>query len=248
MNRATKEIFHFANQVDELKNFLMNKRLTDNDIRLVLGNDKISAIVLYYVFLNIAKEKAFKIELETIDDLVKKHSEYNAERLKAMTSILKTEDVFTNVFAFNGMIECFNGYEITMGTLEPYSADDIAWTCANILGIWGSDTFSFTGSVLRYIKACLEWNSWEMPPVFLAFPKILDMYETKELKMYQSISDYLAPLSLKHISELLKDKEAISLFRKTPFLFNYLIKNANKAKDLVNKINTTNNQLKTIFS
>jgi len=247
MNKASKEILHFAHQVDDLKNYIMSRKLDEETYKMVFSNEKIQALILYYVFLNLAREDAFKMEIETIDNLISPYSEYNAERLKAMTSILKTEQVFTNPIAFNAMIECFNGHEITVGTLEPYPAYEIAWTCANVLGIWGSETFAFKGNALRYIRACLDWESWELPPVFLSFPVILDMYETKKLEMYASIIKYMQNLTLKEISELANDKNAIKTFEKTPFLLNYMVKCSMESLALVRLINETNQQLKTIF-
>jgi len=248
MNKATQEIFHFAEQVDNLKKFIMSKKLTHNEISLVFSNDKISALVLYYVFLNLTGLDAFKMEIEIIDDIVGKHSKYNAERLKAMTSILKSDKVFTDALPFNIMIECFNDLEITTGTLEPYSASEIAWTCANILGIWGSSVFSFTGDAIRYIKACLEWEHFEMPPIFLSFPKILDMYPTDKLNSYNKVTKMLEGMSLDHIAKLGNDRNAMGKFQKVPYLLNYMSHCSIGAKELVDKINKTNNQLKTIFS
>jgi hypothetical protein len=247
MNKATQEIFHFAKQVDNLKDFILKRKLSNELLRMIFSNNEVNALVLYYSFINATGMDAFKMEIETIDNLIKPYSEYNAERLKAMTSILQSEIVFTNIFAFNTMIECFNNLEITANTVEPYSASQIAWTCANILGIWGSNVFSFTGDVLKYIKASLEWDSWKLPPVFLSFPKILDMYETDKLKIYTKIVSYMKDMTLKEIAELKNDKSAIKLFSKTPYLLNYMVKCSEESQELVNKIINTNEQIKNIF-
>jgi len=248
VNRATQEIFNFAHQVDDLKNYILHKKLTDNEISLVLGNKDISALVLYYTFLNITGTDAFKMEIETINSIVAPHSDHNAERLKAMTSVLKTEEIFTNPFAFNIALESFCNYDITAGTLEPYSTDDLAWACANIMGIWGSYTFPFTGNALRYMKACLEWEHWEIPPIFFSFPKILDMYESDKLKAYLNITKYMEHMSLQHIAKLGNDREAVNMFKKTPYLLNYIMRNAEEAHNIITNIETTNNQIKAIFN
>ena len=98
MNKATQELMKFAHEIDNIKDYILKKKLTQDEIKMVFSNEKVSALVLYYTFLNLVKLDAFKMEIETIDNLIKPYSDYNAERLKAMTSILKTEDVFTNVF------------------------------------------------------------------------------------------------------------------------------------------------------
>jgi len=248
MYKATKQLFDYAKQVDELKKYILNKKFTKEEYEIIFKNENIEALILYYTFLNMMDMDAFKVELETIDDLVAKYSIYNAERLKAMTSILQTDAVFTNVWAFNPMIECFNGHEITAQTLEPYTAEEIAWACMNIMGIWGSENFPFTGNVIRYIRACLDWESWELPPMFLSFPKILDMYPTDNLKHYLKVTSYLKDMSLKELERIIDDKESVKLFKDTPYLLNYLIKNAYSCKYLNDKIEKSNNEIKTYLS
>jgi len=247
MYKATKQLFDFAYQVDSLKNYILKKKFTNEEYGLIFSNENVEALILYYTFLNMMKEDAFKVELETIDDIISPYSQYNAERLKAMTSILKTDEVFTNVWAFNPMIECFNGHEITAQTLEPYTAEEIAWTCMNIMGIWGSDNFPFTGNVIRYIKACLDWESWELPPMFLSFPVILDMYPTDQLEHYIKVTKYLKDMSLKELEEVVDSPAIADKFKNTPHLLNYLIKNAYGCKHLNEKIDKTNNEILTYF-
>jgi len=247
MYKATEQLLTYAHQVDDLKKYIFKRKMTKEDFELIFGNSQIEALILYYAFLKYMGDDAFKVELEIIDELISPYSEYNAERLKAMTSILQTDVVFYNVWAFNPMIECFNGHEITAQTLEPYTAEEIAWTCMNIMGIWGADNFPFTGDVLRYIKACLTWESWELPPMFLSFPVILDMYETEQLEHYVKVTKYLKDKTLKELEELVNSPEVVNLFKDTPYLLNYLIKNAQACAYLNNKIDVINGQIKTFL-
>jgi len=247
MYKATKQLFDFAHQVDNLKDYILKKKFTKEEYELIFSNDQVESLILYFTLLNMMGKEAFKVELETINDIISPYSQYNAERLKAMTSILKTDEVFTNVWAFNPMVECFNNYEITAQTLEPYTAEEIAWACMNIMGIWGADNFPFTGNVLRYIKACLTWESWELPPMFLSFPVILDMYETRQLEHYIKVTKYLKNKTLKELEELVDSPEVVNFFKDTPYLLNYLIKNAQSCAYLNHKIDTINGQIKNFF-
>ena len=247
MYKATEDILNFAHQIDNLKNKVFSKQHTVEEFAFVYKNDKIEALTLYWCFLNNFKDKAFDVELETIDNVIGKYSHYNAERLKAMTSILDTDKVFTNMFAFNTMVECFNGHEITAQTIIPYSAEEIAWTCINILGIWGADNFPFAGNVLKYIQACLIEDSWELPPMYLSFPVILNMFTTDELQHYVKVTNLLSGLHLKDIIDLGNDKKVIQELSKTPHLVNYLANNVAGAKYIIHKITDTGSELEDIL-
>lgn len=247
MYKATEDILNFSHQIDNLKNEIFAKQHTVDEFAFVYKNDKVEALTLYWCFLNNFKDKSFDMQLETIDNIIGKYSAYNAERLKAMTSVLDSEQVFTNMFAFNAMIECFNGHEITTQAIVPYSTEEIAWTCINIMGIWGADNFPFAGNVLKYIKACIIEDSWELPPIYLSFPIILDMFTTRELQHYIKVTNLLSGLHLKNIVDLVKDNKVIQGLSKTPHLVNYLVNNAAGAKYIINKINNTGIEIKDIL-
>jgi hypothetical protein len=247
MNKASKDILTYASLIDKSKDVLMNVKLSDNDFKEIMSIDDVEGIVLYYAFLNRYKDDAFEMEIETIDSIVGKYSQYNAERLKAMTSILKTDAVFYDVTAFNIMIEAFNHHEITAQTIEPYSAEEIAWTFINVIGIWGANNFPFKGNALRYIKACLDWEGWELPPLFMSFPVILDMYETSVLQKYAKITKPLENVHIYGISTLCDSSDFTRTLGDKVHLINYLLNNCAASKYLVNKIEKAKAEIRLFF-
>ena len=247
MNKASQDILTYAKLIDDSKNVLMKARITDDEFKEIMSLDEIEGLTLYYAFLNKYKDDAFEMEIETIDDIVSKYSEYNAERIKAMTSILKSDVVFYDVTAFNVMIEAFNHHEITAHTIEPYSAEEIAWTFINVIGIWGAKNFPFKGNALRYIKACLDWEGWELPPLFMSFPIILDMYETSTLDKYAKVTKPLQNIHIYGISTLCDSNDFVKTLGNRVDLINYLLNNCAAAKYLVSKIEKTKAEIRLFF-
>ena len=247
MYSATQDILDFAFRIDSLKDQVFSKKHSIEEFAFAYKNDKIESLVLYWMFLNNMGEKAFEIEIETIDNLIGKYSSYNAERLKAMTSILNGNKAFSNIFAFDTMVECFNDHPVIANIISSFSIEEITWTCANIIGIKGADNFPFFGDVLKYITANLYEDSWELPPMFLSFPKILDMFETKEIEVYKNVTSLMSDLHLKDLVELGSNENVINSFKKTPYLINYLLNNANGAKYLINKIDKINKEIEILL-
>jgi len=158
-----------------------------------------------------------------------------------MTSLLKDDRVFTNMFGLSGLIEVFNNKEVNMGVVNPCKVNEIAWAFINIVGIRGASNFPFKGNSLKYIQACIKWDSWEMPPVFFSFPIIVDMFETPQIKLYKSIMPKISKLNLIELRDVGHNIEP------TDVVTNYLLKTSQEVSYLINKLNTINSQIKSIY-
>ena len=212
--------------IDSVKDSIFKRKISKDEAYPILSSDDIDGVVLYFTFLNIYGDSAFDMEIETIDSIVP--SEYNAARLKAMTSILPSDALYYDMFAFNAMIEAFNGLAITADTVEPYSPSEIGWAVACIMGVNGAKNFPFYGDVTKYMRASFEYEGFEMPPLFMAFPKVLDMYETDDLRSFLEVTKPLEKIGLRELADLKFDIS--SMRSKLPEnVFNYLMANVDSA-------------------
>jgi len=139
-----------------------------------------------------------------------------------------------------------SNHPITAQTVEPYAAEEIAWTCVNIMGIVGADNFPFDGDVSVYIKASMDWYSWELPPLFFSLPKILDQYGEDSVKTYVKAYSATKDMSIADIASL--DIAAIKRISGAErYLANYLLMNVGACKYIVSKRSKLFEDEKTVF-
>jgi len=242
LTRATKDLFEFAAGIDSAKEILTKKKHKEHFV-LMYGFENIEPLALYYAFLADQGINAFEWEIETIEHYVGPLSENNAEKLKAMSSILKTDRVFTDIFAFNTMIEVFNNRPIIANTVESYSAEEIMWAAINIIAIFGANNFPFKGDALKYIRASLQYEGWELPPLFMAMPIIIDMFDKDKQHDFMKKVKHLQQFSLQDLSKL-SDEEVVKSTQNIPYYSNYLLHVVQGSKYLNKKINNTLQHLK----
>jgi len=173
MTKAAENIIKKAFQLDSLKNYL--NTLNENAYKIAFSDSYFSAFPLFYL-ANKYFGDIYDTDNETISILFKE-SPVNADRIKAMVSTLQKETAWVNIFAFNAFTEAVNGYEIQASTVVPYSPSDIAWSLINLAGIEGALTLPIKTEVLAYIKASLDDDGWDIPPLFLMFKNIEDLYD-----------------------------------------------------------------------
>jgi len=239
ITKATREIMKFSEEIDSFKEFLLN--IDKKTRRYILSTNEIEPLILYYAFLAEHSTASFTMDIKAIEKYMKDISIENGEKLKAMTSLLKNDRVFTNMFGLSGLIEIFNNKEVSMGSVTPHKASEIAWAFINIVGIRGASNFPFKGNSLKYIQTCIKWDSWEMPPVFFSFPIVMDMFETSQIKLYKSIIPKISNMSLIELKNIGHNIEPSNV------ITNYLLKTSQEVNYLINKINNVNTQIKSIY-
>ena len=244
MVKATAELLYHAYKLDGLKERIFKGKC---DYVSAFSDDSVDGFVLYYAFLHALKGSAFDVELETIDAIVGRYSTRNAERLKAMTSILQTDAFMVDMIAFNGLIEAINGLEITMDTVEPYSAEEIANTSAVIMAILGAENFPFDGDVLRYIKASFDWEGWMLPPLFLDIPRIRAMYGKDVLRAKSQIDAIAGGFSLVELAAFDNPFEYGDITKRFPWVGNYFMQNSAGAKFLLSMKRKRAQEIVSIF-
>ena len=230
MVKATMENIEHAHRIDALKDELFRGTC---DYAAAFTRESIDGFVLYCAFLHALRDDAFDVEIETIDAVIGRYNKKNAERLKAMTSILHSDAVFTDIVAFNGIIEAINGLEITMDTVEPYSAEEITNAAVVVMGIFGAENFPFDGNALRYIKASLDWDGWMLPPLFLDIPRIESMYGGDALRAKKNIEASVGNFSLAQLAAFDNPFEYGELANRIPWAANYFMQNSAGAKFLL---------------
>ncbi len=173
MTKAAEELIKEAFKLDSLKDHIGS--LSEKAYGMAFSDDNFSAFPLFYLASKYF-EDIYDIENETISILFK-DSEKNGNKIKAMVSVLQNDKAWIDIFAFNAFVEATNNIDILADTVVPYTPAEIAWALINLAGIEGALTLPIKHEVLAYIKASLDDDGWDVPPLFLMFKNIEDMYD-----------------------------------------------------------------------
>lgn len=230
MTKASGSIIEMSFKLDGLKEHLGS--LKDNAYRLAFNDSSFSLFPLFYLANKYVDNNIYDVENETFD-LIFSNSRENAEKIKTVVSVLQNGVVWVNIFAFNAFIEASNNMHIDASSVSPYSPSDIAWAMINLAGIEGALTMPIKTEVLGYIKASLDDDGWTMPPLFMMFKNIEDLYE--DSKMVEDIKSRFGHLTITDIVNLY-DFDDLGIDNR-PDLKNYIARNQEYCVDIMSKYN-----------
>jgi hypothetical protein len=196
MTKASEDIIKKAYLLDRLKSHIGS--LSEQSYRIAFPDKEFSAFPLFYLADKYFGD-IYDTENETIDIAFKKSS-VNGTKIKTLVSVLERETAWTNIFAFNAFVEAVNNLEIQADAVVPYSSEDIAFGLINLGGIEGALTLPIKTQVLAYIKASLLDDGWDIPPLFLMFKNIEDMFE--DVSRIESVKNIFGHLTMKDIINL----------------------------------------------
>ncbi len=179
MTELSRETITNAHKLDGHKQFLSAVK-EDRAIE-VFSNDNTSAFVLYMAYLSVYGDEAMSFENEAIDAALSGYSEYNANRVKAISSILENDSYYVDVSAFGLAVEAVSCLELSADSVEPYDAGQIIMTLIVMAGIDGAVALPVKTSVIKFIKANLDHEGWVVPPLELMFKSIEDYYDSSSI-------------------------------------------------------------------
>lgn len=227
MTKASEDLIKIAYKLDSLKDHIGS--LNENAYRIAFPDSKYSLFPLFYL-ANKYFGDLYDTENETIS-LMFKDSPENGEKIKVAVSTLGKSSVWVDIFAFNMFIEASSSINIDAGAVTPYSPAEIAWALVSMAGIEGALTMPVKTDILAYIKSSLEYDGWTIPPLFLIFQSIEDMYEdSNELKIAKEAFGHL---TIEKISKL-ENFSGLGINNR-PDLQNYLTRNQEECINIINK-------------
>lgn len=227
MTKASTDIIKMAFKLDSMKDHLGS--LSEQAYSFAFRDPEFSAFPLFYL-----ADKYFGDIYDTENESINisfNSSPKNADRIKALISTLQNGHAWTNIFAFNAFIEASNGIDIDAGTVVPYSPSEIAWGMVNLAGIEGALTMPLKNDILSYIHASLSHDGWDVPPLFLMFKNIEEMFDNDSY--IKSIKKHLGNLSIKDIANL--DGFDDMGIDNRPDLKNYLARNQQMCIEIISK-------------
>jgi hypothetical protein len=178
MIRASEDIIKMAYKMDSLKSFSGSIKISY--AKHAFEDENFSLFPLYMIFSKYIGEddSVMEYEPESVRNIV--GNDTNGDRINTIISTTSRGDVWTNPIAFDMFTDASTGREINPLVLSPDYADEIAIGMINVAGIEGSIAMPFKTEVLRFIKACLDHDGWDFPPLPLVFKNIVDMYDDEE--------------------------------------------------------------------
>lgn len=229
MTDASKFIVEESFRLDKLKDHLGS--LNENAFRIAFNDNSFSLFPLYYL-ANKYFGDIHDTENETINLLFKDRPKI-ADKIKTVVSTTQNSHAWTNPFAFDAFVAAANNEDIELGVLHAYSPSEIAFGIMNLVGIEGALTIPLKSNVLGYIKASLDDDGWQAPPLFLMFKNIEDLYDDNT-GYIENIKSKLGHLNIVDISRM--DGFCGLGIDDRPDLKNYLAMNQIYANELLKKL------------
>jgi len=229
MTEASKFIVTESFKLDELKSHLGS--LNENAYKIAFNDNNFSLFPLFYLASKYFGD-IYDTENETIN-IVFKEKKKIADKIKTVISTTQNGHAWVNPFAFDAFVAASNNLDVELGSLHTYSPSEIAFGIINLVGIEGALTIPLKTEVLGYIKATLDDDGWQAPPLFLMFKNIEDMYDD-DTGYIENIKEKLGHLSLVDISRL--DGFYGLGIDDLPDLKNYLAMNQVYANEILEKI------------
>jgi len=227
MTEAAKSVIELAEKLDNFKNHIGSVDAESH--RIAFPDGDFSVFPLFYIADKVSGD-IHDMEMEAIDIMFKDNTA-NAQKIKAIASVLASTSAWTNIFAFNVVVEASNNLELNASTVVPYLAEEIAWGMVNLSALDGALTMPFKNDILVYIKASLDEDGWAVPPLPLMFKNLTDLYEDQDA--IKEVEEIFGGLSLVDIAKL----ESIDSFGigNRPDMQNYLIRNQEVATEMLQK-------------
>ena len=224
MTEASVSIVKLIDTLDKLKSHLGSIKPESSGV--AFSDSKFSAFPLFYLSDKISGD-INDMEPESISFMFGDNSD-NALRVKAMSATLAANTAWTNAFAFNTFVESANSMPIQADTLSICSASELTWGIINMAAIDSALTIPIKSDVLSYVKAALDEEGWAIPPLFLMFKNITDLYDNQEA--IEEVKKYFGELSLEQILHM-DSINGMGIDNRND-LKNYLIRNQEIAMDL----------------
>ena len=225
MTESSRDIIVLIDKMDGLKKYIGSIRPEAS--RIAFPDKTFSIFPLYYLADKVSGD-INDMEQESISFMFNESIE-NGTKIKAMNSVLMSTIVWTDMFAFNVGIEASNNLEIMADTIVPYTASEILWGLVNIAAIDSALTLPVKRNVLAYIKASLDDEGWDIPPLSLMFKNITDLYDNQnEIAEAKGI---FGKLSIKDVANL-DSIDGLNIENRDD-LKNYIIRNQEVSIDII---------------
>ena len=228
MTKSAEDIIKIIDRIEGLKRFIGSIR--EESARIAFSDSEFSVFPLFYLADKISGD-INDMEQESISLLFSNNID-NGEKVKAISSALYSTAAWTNVFAFNTVIEASNNEEVQADTIVPYSADEIIWGIINMCAIDSALTIPLKNGPLGYIKASLDDDGWTIPPLPLMFKNIKELYDNSDA--IEEAEEILGHLTINDIVNL-ENFDGLKIENR-PDLMNYLVRNQELALDLNKKV------------
>jgi len=173
MIRASEDVVKMAYRLDNLKKFARN--ISDNAEKIAFPDESFSLFPLYMTFAKHVNFDVLEYEPEAVRKIV--GNDLNADRINTVISTTARGDAWVNPTAFDMFTDAANGREINPEVLSPDYPGEIVFSLINLAGIDGSVALPVKTNVIKFIKACLDNDGWDVPPPHLFFKNLLDYYD-----------------------------------------------------------------------
>lgn len=214
MTKASEDIIKIAYKIDSMKQF--SGTIRESQIQRAFDDESFSLFPLYMAFSKKVDFDVLEYEPEAIREIV--GNKFNSDRINTVISTLANGDAWINPVAFDMFVDASTGREIDPNVLSPDYADEIVWGLINLAGIDGSIALPIKTDVLKFIKACLDNDGWEIPPIQLFFKNITDFYEEEDVS---DIEKKFGNMSMTDIHNFSDNRKLEKL---PPHIINYFIR------------------------
>jgi len=221
---AIKNTMELIQRFDEMKKFSSSIR-KDNFIRAT-SNDGFDMFTMFYL-MNTYYGNIHDIEPEAIDYI--DCSSRMKMSLKTLLSVLSSDAVWTNIFAFNAFACTVNNIEFTVGEIEDLNAEQIVWAIIMTGAIEGAINLPFSHSVMTAIVGWLKIDGWTAPPMPILFDNFCNIFESSD--EVSEIENAFSGIGISDMAFTININDIVE-----PHLKNYMARNKVIAEYIVGKI------------
>ncbi len=232
MVKSAKDVIEMAYRLDNLKKYIGS--IKRESARIAFSDDSFSLFPLYYLTTADIKEEVVEYEPVAIRAILQ--NDFNADRINTIIATTARNDVWISPMAFDMFVDAANGATINPEVLSPDLAEELIIGMINISGIEGALAMPFKTDVLGFIKASLDFDGWDIPPLPLMFENITNLYEGKEDRIDEIKSMY-GSMSLEDITKVDNLKKISA--ENDPSLANYFVRNQEVAEHVLNSFKKT---------
>jgi hypothetical protein len=225
MTKSSEDVVKLAHKLDGLKKFI--GAIKERSTHQAFQDEDFSLFPLYMAFSKHVDSDVLEYEPESVRKIVGNDS--NGDRINTVISTTARGDVWTNPIAFDMFVDASTGREINPSLLSPDYAEELIFGMINIAGIEGAIAMPFKTHVLNFIKACLDHDGWDVPPLPLFFKNITDLYDQEDIERTKKS---FGNMSLNDIYSFDNKK---MLDKEHPSTVNYFLRNQEVAAYVISK-------------
>lgn len=176
MSLSTRNSIEIIARLDSMKKFYPS--IDGKNLKKAALDNDFSMFVMFYILHN-HFGNIYDIEIEAIDYIV--DDEGQANRLKALSSVFKSDEVWINPYALYSAICTFNNIDFSPSEIDAeLSAEQVLWGIINIGAIEGAMNLPFSPSCMNSIRYWLEEDGYTIPPSPMCFNNLLNYYDNKD--------------------------------------------------------------------